>query len=224
METTVVPRTLFRRHYAVSGRSRAPARSARRGPGRQVLERPSCRGPPRACEWWGGRKGPSSVGGLEGLHDGGRDAAAVADLVPVLAGPLADRASLLAVHPATAAGGPGAAGTGGAVAATAAHLAGGRDVLAEDVPQLLGVLLGQVDLVRRPVEGERDRLVSSDAVVEVVAQDHLDLACHCLLTPVAVGMWTVDIAAPCFDGPIASQREAIQRIPVRRSRESDPSR
>src|SRR5215218_2336746 len=81
------------------------------------------------------RTGCFSVGGLVGVDDAGRDPAAVADGVPVLAGPVPDGAGLLTVHATT--GGAAAAATGRTGAAT--HLAGGRDITGEGVTHLLGV-------------------------------------------------------------------------------------
>src|SRR3954468_11788421 len=78
------------------------------------------------------RTSTASVRGLVGLDDTGRDAAAVAHGVTVLAGPVANGAGLLAVHAATGRARP--ATTGGA--GTAAHLARGRDVPGERVAHL----------------------------------------------------------------------------------------
>src|SRR4051794_17410351 len=114
----------------------------------------------RACERPGGQGGPYSVGVLVGLDDARRDATAVADGVPVPAGPLADGTGLLAVHASAAR--PGAAAAGGT--ATATHLARGRDVPRERVAQLLGVLLGEIDLVIRSVETEAHRLVGGEVL------------------------------------------------------------
>src|SRR3954464_6615238 len=72
---------------------------------------------------------------------------------------------------------PGAPPAGGTGAATA-HLAGGRDVPGQCVAHLLGVLVRQIDLIGRAVEGEADGLVGGEVLVEVVAQDDLNLARH----------------------------------------------
>src|SRR4028119_1641354 len=87
--------------------------------------------------------------------------------------------------PSAPAGAPGS----GAVPTAAADLAGGLHVARQRVAHLLGVLVGQVDLVARAVEREAHGLVGGDVLVEVVAEDHLDLARHSLcflsLGPVA---------------------------------------
>src|SRR5215207_1057286 len=119
-----------------------------------------------------------SVSGLVGVDDAGGDAAAVAHRVTVLARPVPDRAGLVAVHAAT--GGPATAAAGSTTGRTraTAHLAGSQDVTGEDVAHLLGVLVRQVDLVRGAVEGKGHGLVGRQVLVEVVAQDDLNLARH----------------------------------------------
>src|SRR4051794_16116167 len=143
------------------------------------MERPPCRAPPRSCERWGGRE-VLSVSGLVGLDDAGRDPAPVAHRVPVLARPVADRTGLLAVHPATTPRGTRPATARGA-AAGAADLPGGLDKARECVAQLPGVLVGQVDLVVGAVQGKADGLVRGYVLVEIVAQDYLNLARHSVL-------------------------------------------
>src|SRR5690606_28099176 len=86
-----------------------------------------------------------SVRGLERGEDRARDAAAVADLVTVLAGPLADLRELGAVGGRAATRGPaGARRTGG--------LAAVPDPRGEGVAQLSSVGGGDVDLVRDAIE------------------------------------------------------------------------
>ena len=84
-----------------------------------------------------------------------RDAAALADLDALRFRPDADR--LRVVVPGRSGPGP-AASAAAAAAGAAGGAAGGGDVRGEGVPQCLGVLVGQVDLVVGPVQAEPDRL------------------------------------------------------------------
>src|ERR1700742_1082994 len=66
-----------------------------------------------------------------------------------------------------------------------ADLASRGGVARECVAQFLRVLLRQVDLVVRAVEREAHGLVGGEVLVEVVAQDDLDLTSHsAFLAPV----------------------------------------
>src|SRR5215217_1000659 len=125
-----------------------------------------------------------SVGRFVRLDDGLGDPAALCDLVAVGPRPLLDGLRLLGV--ALARGRAATAlrryvrGTGGAAAATA-DAPGVGDVDPHRITQLLGVLVGQVDLVGGAVETKRDRLalvVRDLCSVDVV--DELDdrALCH----------------------------------------------
>src|SRR5699024_10250614 len=100
-------------------------------------------------------------------HRGG-DASAVADLVAVLAGPLADSRGLLGV----AGGGASRAGST-ATADPAAARCPGLELLA----QLLCVDVVQVDFVGHTVEGEGHRLVGL-AAINIVGENHPSLTRH----------------------------------------------
>lgn len=105
-----------------------------------------------------------SVGGVEGLLDGGGDAAAVGDLVAVAARPVPDRDGVLPV-------GCGALRcAGGGAAAASAGAAGVIDPGRQVLPQGGGVLGVEVDLVVGAVQAEGDGLVGGEGVVEVVDQ------------------------------------------------------
>ena len=91
----------------------------------------------------------NSVRGVVRLLDVGGDATALGDVHALARGPLAD---LLGVRGAGRRGrGPSAAATG-----ATADLAGVADVAAQGLAQGGGVLVVEVDLVRRAVETERD--------------------------------------------------------------------
>src|SRR5215207_4857532 len=88
-----------------------------------------------------------SVRGVVLLHDLGRDPAALAHLEPLLLRPRTDGLVLLAVG-----GGAAGATTGpGVTSGGSASLPGHPDVCGERVPQLLGILAREVDLVGRAV-------------------------------------------------------------------------
>ena len=113
------------------------------------------------------------MGGLVGGLDVGGDAATLGDVVPVGTGPLADRGRL-ARAPRTA---RVAGSAHGAAGGPAADLAGAGDPGGECVTQLLGVVRGEVDLLRDTVEGKCDRLVGCGAI-EIVNEKNLDLLSH----------------------------------------------
>src|SRR5690348_7275278 len=125
----------------------------------------------------GGRR---LVRGVVRRPDGRGDAAALADLVAVRAGPLADVGHLLLAARRGRAPGAAAAALRRCNRA-AARAPTGTDVRRERVTQLGGVVVADVDLVRRPVEPERDGLAALDLVLVVVqvAHEHdLDLLRH----------------------------------------------
>src|SRR5205823_12147347 len=166
------------------------AQSERGAPGRRVrrerTRRPAGHEEPAQRRWrlpmarepparWAPCPDRSDVGVVL-LDDAGRDTAAVAHLEALLLGPGPDRSSLLTVHcGATATA--GARPAGAAAAGRGADPTGGTDVVRQRVAQLLGVALGQVDLVAGAVEAESHGLAGLLAG-EVVQEQHLNLLCH----------------------------------------------
>src|ERR1700743_3035358 len=106
-------------------------------------------------------------------NDIGGNAAAVLNVDPVLARPVPDFGRVLRrAGPPTSATCDTTAAPGGA-----ADLAGVGVVLAESGPELLGVLLVQVDLVFSPVQGEPHGTLGRPAV-NVVYEECCDLLGH----------------------------------------------
>src|SRR5688572_3949363 len=91
-----------------------------------------------------------SVGGVVLVHDVGRDAAAVRDLETLAAGPFTDLGTAVAT---------GAARTDSTPCSPSANPTTGSDVLREVVPEFVGVLRRQVDLVADTFQRELHRLI-----------------------------------------------------------------
>lgn len=83
------------------------------------------------------------------------------------ASPLADLRGLTGTTMATASASPV-----GRLRAATAEPASRTDVAREPVAQLGGVLVAQVDLVRRPIESERNRLGAGSFVVVQIADEN----------------------------------------------------
>lgn len=110
--------------------------------------------------------------GVVGVADGLADPATGGYLVPIRCCPLADLGQLVGVAALLAAR--------RAAAVPAAHLASCGDVVGERFAQLLGVVVGEVDLVVVAVEGELDVLaaVFDGFAGEVVNELGGDFLCH----------------------------------------------
>src|SRR5688572_23802410 len=134
------------------------------GSGRSTLCSERTRPPSRPADPGGaGDLSEPSVGRVEGGADLGGDATAVGDLEAVGAGPVTDLAGTRAL--AGGCGGPTAVAAG-----RRADLAGVAHEGRQRVAQLRGVLLVEVDFVRRPVQPERHGLRRLGPV-EIVHQD-----------------------------------------------------
>src|SRR4051794_35898301 len=152
-----------------------------------------------------------SVGGPVRLHHRLRDAPAVAHLVTVLPGPLADRVRLLAVRASGRLGHrrlpPGAASPTG----TSAGLTTVLDEGSQGLVELVGVLVRQVDLIVTVVQRERHRPDRVRAI-EVIDEPHGGLLCHCALPSIKK---LTGVTADCPSGPEHAQlarQEAADRV------------
>src|SRR5215207_2442590 len=106
------------------------------------------------------------------LHDLGRNTATLADLEALLLGPLADGLVLLPV------GGSSATATASsALARSTAELAASANIRGHRIPELGRVLRREIDLVRRAIECECNRLLGL-ATVEIIDQGDLNLLRH----------------------------------------------
>src|SRR4051812_22867830 len=110
-----------------------------------------------------------SVGGVVRRADLRGDPAALGDLEAVAARPVPDLLGARAVG--------GRRGLAPAAARGGADLAAVPDVRRQGVAQLGGVVVVEVDLVRRAVETEGDGL-GGLAAIEVVLENNVDLLCH----------------------------------------------
>src|SRR5215213_4770737 len=135
-------------------------------------------------EWTRGFGGLRLVSCLVGVDDAGWNAGPLGDLVTVGLGPGLDGSGLLGVSLRGRAAGAATPGTGKPTAA-AADAAGVGNVGSHCVPELLCVLLGQVDLVHRAVQTEcqRPAIVAGDrGSVDVVDQLDDRALCHEVLS------------------------------------------
>src|SRR4051794_6628907 len=159
-----------------------------------------------------------SVGGPVRLHHRLRDAPAVAHLVTVLPGPLADRVRLLAVRASGRLGHrrlpPGAASPTGTSAGLTTVLDEGGQCLVE----LVGVLIRQVDLVGTVVQREGHRPDRVRAI-DVIDEPHGRLLCHCAL-PSMKGLTGVN--ADCRGGPEHAQLSCQESLNKVRAGDSPP--
>ena len=100
---------------------------------------------------------------MECVDNLGGDPASGRNAVAITPRPITNRGTLFPIDRGTT-----TAGTGGATTAAPTDAAAGLDPLLQIIPQLGGVLRGEIDLVVDSVERKFDGLVGSTFTVEII--------------------------------------------------------